>query len=232
MVDLALVTGLYREHAVALREAVAAQRAFLAATPSVVPQLDDVEAEVTYLLLRHARPAHVVELGTFHGWSTTWILRALHDNGSGRLHSFDRVDHVVRSVPPALAADRWRFVGGDVRQNLAEVPRDAGYLFVDAAHTGRFARWFLAELFPLVPAGIPVSVHDVYHHRWPVPLSEGAVVTRWLSARGVPWFTAARRRDPAAFAALVDLRRELGITGARGTTVNPMLWFRMPPHRA
>lgn len=228
MIDLALVSELYRTHAADLQRVVGEQRAFLAATPSVVPQLDDVEAEITYLLLRHVRPAHVVELGTFHGWSTTWILRALADNGTGALHSFDRVDHVVRSVPPDLAADRWRFVGGDVRQNLGEVPRDAGYLFVDAAHTGRFARWFLAELFPLVPAGTPVSVHDVFHHRWPVPLSEGAVVTRWLAARGVPWFTAARRRDPATAAAIAALRRELGITGARGTTVDPMLWFAMP----
>lgn len=228
MVDLALVTGLYREHAEALRDAVAAQRAFLAATPSVVPQLDDVEAEVTYLLLRHARPAHVVELGTFHGWSTTWILRALHDNGTGRLHSFDRVDHVVRSVPAALAGDRWTFHHGDVRERLADVPRDTGYLFVDAAHTASFARWFLAELFPLVPAGVPVSVHDVFHTRWALPLTEGGAVVGWLRRRGTPWFTAARRRDPAAFAALVELRRELGIAGARGTTVNPMLWFTMP----
>lgn len=228
MVDLALVIGLYREHAAALRDAVAAQRAFLAATPSVVPQLDDVEAEVTYLLLRHARPTHVVELGTFHGWSTTWILRALHDNGAGRLHSFDRVDHVVRSVPAALAGDRWAFHHGDVRERLADVPRDTGYLFVDAAHTASFARWFLAELFPLVPAGVPVSVHDVFHTRWALPLTEGGAVVGWLRRRGTPWFTAARRRDPAAFAALVELRRELGIAGARGTTVNPMLWFTMP----
>lgn len=228
MVDLALVTGLYREHAAALRDAVAAQRAFLAATPSVVPQLDDLEAEITYLLLRHARPEHVVELGTFHGWSTTWILRALQDNGAGRLHSFDRVDHVLGSVPGELAGDRWTFHHGDVREHLTDVPRDTGYLFVDAAHTASFARWFLAELFPLVPAGVPVSVHDVFHTRWALPLTEGGVVLRWLRRRGTPWFTAARRRDPASFAALVALRRELGVTGARGTTVNPMLWFTMP----
>jgi predicted O-methyltransferase YrrM len=30
-------------------------------------QLDDIEAEITYLLLRHARPETVVEIGTFHG---------------------------------------------------------------------------------------------------------------------------------------------------------------------
>ena len=43
----------------------------------MIPQLDDVEAELTYLALREHRPDAVMELGTFQGWSTTWILRAL-----------------------------------------------------------------------------------------------------------------------------------------------------------
>lgn len=227
MIDLDLVEQLYRTHAAELSAVIAEQRALREAVPSLVPQLDDLEAEITYLLLRRARPAHVVEVGAFHGWSTTWILRALRDNGTGHLHSFDRVDHVRGTVPAGLA-DRWTFHHGDVRERLADVPRDAGLLFVDAAHSASFARWYLAELFPLVPAGIPVSVHDVFHTRWALPLTEGAVVVRWLRGRSTPWFTAARRRDPAAHRALLDVRRELGITGARGTTVNPMLWFTMP----
>jgi predicted O-methyltransferase YrrM len=227
VIDLDLVSGLYRTHAAELSAVIAEQRALREAVPSLVPQLDDLEAEITYLLLRRSRPAHVVEVGAFHGWSTTWILRALRDNGTGHLHSFDRVDH-VRGTVPADLADRWTFHHGDVRERLADVPRDTGHLFVDAAHSASFARWYLAELFPLVPAGIPVSVHDVFHTRWALPLTEGAVVVRWLRGRSVPWFTAARRRDPSAHRALLDVRRELGITGARGTTVNPMLWFTMP----
>ena len=71
-------------------------------------------------------------------------------------------DNAVRNVPDELAGDRWTFVRGDVRQNLAALPADTGHLFVDAAHGARFARWYLAELFPRVPSGIPVSVHDVH----------------------------------------------------------------------
>lgn len=228
MIDLDGVVALYRTHAADLSAVVARQRAFREATPSMTPQLDDVEAEVTYLLLRDARPAHVMELGTFHGWSTTWILQALRDNGSGHLHSFDRIDNVRRTVPRELAQDRWTFVHGDVRERLADVPRAAGYLFVDAAHTASFARWFLAELFPLVPAGIPVSVHDVHHGRRVLPFTEGAVLLRWMREHGVDGFTASRRRAPGAFARLAAVREELGLTGARGTTRNPMLWFTMP----
>ena len=88
----------------------------------MTPQLDDLEAEITYLLLRATKPAAVVELGTFHGWSTSWILSALRDNGSGHLHSFDLIDNVVRNVPAELAEGRWTFVQGDIKETVEQVP--------------------------------------------------------------------------------------------------------------
>lgn len=227
-IDLEHVSSLYRKYTGDLAAVIAQQRRFREATPSMTPQLDDLEAEITYLLLRDARPAQVMELGTFHGWSTSWILSALRDNGSGHLHSFDRIDNVCRTVPAELSDGRWTFVLGDVKHRLADVPRDAGYLFVDAAHSAGFARWYVAELFPLVPAGIPVSVHDVFHGRRVLPFTEGAVVTRWLGERDTGYFTPSRRAAPETFRALAALKRELGLPGARDTTTNPMLWFTMP----
>ena len=84
--------GLYRKYASDLATVIDEQRGFTAPK-----QLDDIEAELTYLRLRELRPAKVMELGTFHGWSTTWMLRALRDNGTGHLYSYDRVDHVAVS---------------------------------------------------------------------------------------------------------------------------------------
>lgn len=75
-VTLDLVERLHREHIDALLAAREAQRAHRGAHPSMKTQLDDVEAEITYLLLRHVRPAKVVEIGSLHGWSTSWLLRA------------------------------------------------------------------------------------------------------------------------------------------------------------
>jgi predicted O-methyltransferase YrrM len=230
-VDLAHATWLYRTYADDLHAVIDQQRSFLAES-RVTAQLDDVEAELTYLALRDHRPDTVMELGTFHGWSTTWILSALRDNGGGHLHSFDRVDTVLRTVPAELAADRWTFVTGDVAANLAAVPPDIGYLFVDADHGRRFARWYLGHLFPLVTAGTPVSVHDVFHGRRARPWSEGAEVLRWLAAHDMAWFTAARRHAPATLAALDDVRAGLGLTGARGTSVNPMIFFSLPSSAA
>lgn len=224
--DLPFVVDLYREHAADLRVAVAAQRELLATRPDLRPQLDDVEAELTYLLVRHFRPATVIEIGTFHGWSTTWLLRALRDNGHGHLHSFDRVDHVLASVPDELAADRWTFTLGDVRERLATLPAGIDYAFVDADHGARFARWYLSALLPRLAPGTPVSVHDVLRGATPRPWSEGSVVTRRLRERGTPTFSASRKGAPEVLARLDALRAELALTGARGTRRNPMIWFR------
>jgi hypothetical protein len=194
----------------------------------MTPQLDDLEAEITYLLLRATEPAAVMELGTFHGWSTSWILSALRDNGSGHLHSFDMIDNVVRNVPHDLAEGRWTFVQGDIRNTLDQVPTDTGYLFVDAAHNSRFARWYLHNLFPRVPSGIPVSVHDAFHFRTTLPLHEGKVVVRWLKEKDVPFFTPSRAKARADYDALNKLRNELGLAPIRGAGDNPMIYFRMP----
>lgn len=60
------------------------------------PALDDLEAEITYLLLRDKRPNVVLEISPNAGWSTTWILSALRDNGSGQLWSYDLHDTSTR----------------------------------------------------------------------------------------------------------------------------------------
>jgi predicted O-methyltransferase YrrM len=229
LIDLGYIFELYKEFAGELAAVGKAQREYAdSMKATMTPQLDDLEAEITYLLLRAARPASVMELGTFHGWSTTWILSALRDNGSGHLHSFDIIDNVVRNVPQDLAEGRWTFVKGDIKETLHQVPADTGYLFVDAAHNGSFARWYLDNLFPRVPAGIPVSVHDVFHFRTTIPMHEGKVVVRWLGEKGVPFFTASRARSRADYKALNALRDELGLAPIRGGGDNPMIYFTMP----
>jgi predicted O-methyltransferase YrrM len=232
-IGLALIGDLYRRYRDPLVKVRDAQREFLRRTRGrMTPQLDDLEAEITYLLLRETRPDTVMELGTFHGWSTTWILSALRDNGGGTLHSFDLVDNAVANVPSELSLGRWEFHKGDVRENLSQVPEGIGYLFVDAAHNGRFARWYLEALFPRVAPGTPVSVHDVFHGRRALPFTEGAAVLSWLRGNGTDFFTPSRRKAPAPYTALLELREDLGLDEPVHTgTDNPMIYFRMPGHR-
>ncbi|MBO4241417.1 class I SAM-dependent methyltransferase [Pseudonocardia alni] len=224
---LDFLAGLYRTHADDLATVIDGQRELLA-DGTITPQLDDVEAELTYLLLRHHRPSQVVEVGTFYGWSTTWILSALRDNGSGHLQSFDLVDHVCGTVPEELSAGRWTFHRGDLRETVEKVPADTGYLFVDADHGRRFARWYLEHLFGRIATGTPTSVHDVFHLPRARPFTEGSEVLRHLERSGTEWFTSSRAAAPRNLRALDAVRAELGITGVRGTSRNPMIFFSMP----
>ena len=156
------------------------------------PQLDDIEAEITYLLVRDRRPRTVVEISPFRGWSTTWLLRALRDNGEGGLTSFDLHGDARRFVPDDLTGS-WRLVVGDVRERIEEIPRRIDHLFLDADHRRPFAEWYIAELFPRVSPGAVVSVHDVFHGRGPARGSgEARVVLDWLDRSGVAWLTPSR----------------------------------------
>lgn len=229
-VNLDFIVELYRKYASSLAEVRDQQRAFHQNNADhMTPQLDDHEAEITYLLLREFRPEHVVEIGTFHGWSTTWILSALRDNEMGHLHSFDIVDNVVKNVPAELAEGRWTFNKGDIKANLDKLPEKTDYLFVDAAHGAAFGRWYVENLFPLMPGGIPVSVHDVFHYRFTLPFHEGRVVVRWLADKNVDYFTAAAAKEPGNYKALNELKQEIGLgTPVRDGKDNPMIFFNLP----
>lgn len=220
------VADMYLKHHERLREVRAAQRGLLRRTPGMRAQLDDIEAEITYLLLRETRPTTVVEIGSLHGWSTSWLLRALADNDHGTLHTFDRIDNARRNVPAELAG-RWRFVAGDVRDQ--RMPADIDYLFLDAAHSARFARWYLAELLPRLAPGTPVSVHDVFHGRRAKPYSEGTVVLSWLSGAGAGYFTASAARAPRTRDRICQVRAEFGLGDQVHTgRHDPMIFFRRP----
>ena len=51
-----------------------------------------------YALVRNAKPQHVVEIGTYHGGTSEVICQALHENGSGMLHTVGPFD-AERVVP-------------------------------------------------------------------------------------------------------------------------------------
>ncbi|MGW8972156.1 class I SAM-dependent methyltransferase [Streptomyces platensis] len=224
------ISTLYVKYADDLRAVRDQQRKFLQDNKETVKaQLDDYEAEITYLLLRDLAPEVVVEVGTFRGWSTTWILSALRDNGTGHLYSFDIVDNVVKNVPAELSEGRWTFTKGDLRDNLAKVPTETDYLFIDADHGARFARWYIDNLFPVVRPGTPTSVHDVFHGRRPKPMSEGSVIIKWLAAQNVEFFTPSVAKAPEVTARLAEVKKELNLSEpVRESRHNPMIYFNLP----
>lgn len=193
------------------------------------PKFDDIEAELTYLLVRAERPAVVLEIAPYYGWSTTWLLQALRDAGSGRLHSYDLVDYSQWTMPPELAHGRWIFTQGDVREHLDRLPAGIGFLFLDAAHTAEFADWYIDSLFPRLAPGTVVGVHDVFRSSDLIPMPESLVLLEWFERRRIPYFTAAPARAPEVYQALVALKRELGLGEAiHPSQQNPMVFFRLP----
>ncbi|MGW9173866.1 class I SAM-dependent methyltransferase [Streptomyces decoyicus] len=224
------ISSLYAKYQDDLRVVRDAQRKFLKDRGKLMKaQLDDYEAEMTYLLLRDLRPEIVVEVGTFYGWSTMWILSALRDNGSGHLHSFDIVDNVVRNVPSELSADRWTFTKGDIQQHPEKVPAETDYLFIDADHGSRFAHWYIENLFPAVPPRTPTSVHDVFHGRRPKPFSEGSVIVKWLAEQNIEFFTPSTAKAPQVTEQLAAVKKELGLDEpVRNSDHNPMIFFTLP----
>lgn len=192
------------------------------------PMLDDIEAEITYLRLRERRPQTVVEISPFRGWSTTWILRALRDNGGGKLTSFDLVEDASRFVPAELT-EGWQLVKGDVREQLSRLDERIDYLFIDADHGRGFAEWYLEQVVPRAVPGGAVSVHDIFHGRAKGRQSgEARVVLDWLGESGIDWFTASRFGPGRIHDQLQAERLRLGLTPAIHTgDHDSMIFFEL-----
>jgi len=165
------VIALYRKHTNDL----AAIRAYERHRNEIGMMYHDEERRLLYLLVRHFRPAIVVEFSPNKGWSTLHLARALEDNGSGQIHSFELEATNVAVAQRVLAeyglAHRVQFYIGDVRRTLPPVLRKLGqpvdFLFVDSDHSYDFGRWWLSEVLPFVRSSGLVHVHDVeYSHRY------------------------------------------------------------------
>ena len=179
---------------------------------SLRPQLDDIEAEITYLLLREYKPDTVVEISPSGGWSTTWILQALKDNKTGRLYSFDLIDDSTKTIPSELSKDRWIFILGDIKNTISKLPKRIEYLFMDSDHSEDFAKWYVGKIFSKLAKGTPVSVHDVFHTEDPAHSGgEGPVVLSWLSQQRIPFFSTSKAKESITFKAICRLKEQLSL---------------------
>lgn len=201
------------------------------------PAFDDLDCEVTYLLIREARPQVVVEVSPAGGWSTSWLLHGVNDNATGSVFSYDLRDDATKLLPESLDRSRWHFTRGDVRQQAKTFPERIDYLFLDSLHTESFAHWYIENLFPRVRPGGVVSIDDVFPIVNPIAMfvrksdrnpreGEPEVLLRWLSEHRQSFFTAAPRVAPSAFEALNTLRARLSLgPQIHESTANPAVFF-------
>ena len=121
------------------------------------------DASLLYALLRHLRPARLVEVGC--GWSTTVASRAIADGGLGTRHTciepYPR--DFLRSMPSidALVEQKVEHVPLGLFDELG--PGDV--LFIDTSHvakTGSDVVHLVLQVLPRLRDGVVVHVHDIF----------------------------------------------------------------------
>jgi predicted O-methyltransferase YrrM len=229
--EIQVILGLYEKYSADLLKVKQQQQEFFNKRTSVglFPQLCDLEAEMTYLLIREYRPVTVLEISPASGWSTSWILHALKDNDQGTLYSYDLVESSIHIIPKWLSEGRWKFFQGDVTKNMALLPAKVDYFFIDSDHSAEFAHWYIDKLFPLYKKGIRISAHDIL--KWahePGWGEESLVLCSWLAKKGARCMTASRAMKKKGYNAITAARRKLGLDALIQTAnYNSMIFFTL-----
>jgi predicted O-methyltransferase YrrM len=127
-----------------------------------------------WCLVRHLKPAVVVETGVGHGFTTRFILEALERNAHGRLFSID-----LPPADPAAAAQvgvavdgfapgRWQLIRGPSRRELPRLLAALGAvdLFVhDSLHTTRHVTFEVEQIRPRLRPGGFIVIDDIDSNR-------------------------------------------------------------------
>ncbi len=138
-----------------------------------------------YVFVRAFRPKVIVETGVEYGFSTSFLLRGLEDNGVGKMISIDlptidprgrinadgrrdpaHVDAVGstgRSIPDRLRP-RWQYVAGPSNPTLVEVLQQVGgidFFFHDSDHSRQNMLWEFNTVWPQINSGGALLADDV-----------------------------------------------------------------------
>jgi predicted O-methyltransferase YrrM len=142
-----------------------------------------IDALVHYGLIRHLRPARVVEIGC--GWSSLLLARALAANGSPNEVQVHQIEPYPRRELLASLPSHWTREETILQRASTasfEQLRAGDVLFYDGSHVARAGsdvNWFFFEILPRLQPGIVVHVHDIY---WPADYPD-----RWIFERGQTW---------------------------------------------
>ena len=128
-------------------------------------------AEYLYQLVRRIKPALVFEIGCYIGFSTLHMARALKENGSGRLVSFDLNTGVASdNIKEACLSDHVEFIQGNSSVTVKQYFLDHGdgkidLVFIDGDHTRRGCVADFNALHDHVKKDGYIIFHDIYPER-------------------------------------------------------------------
>jgi predicted O-methyltransferase YrrM len=125
-----------------------------------------------WCLIRHLRPASVVETGVAHGMTSRFILEALETIGAGKLWSIDlpplnpitRQEVGVAVRQTGVPVDRWTYIAGTSRRRLPALLSRLGCidLFIhDSLHSNRNVTFELECAWRYLSAGGVIVVDDI-----------------------------------------------------------------------
>jgi hypothetical protein len=125
-----------------------------------------------WCLIRHLRPASVVETGVAHGMTSRFILEALETIGAGKLWSIDlpplnpitRQEVGVAVRQTGVPVDRWTYIAGTSRRRLPALLSRLGRidLFIhDSLHSNRNVMFELECAWQYLSAGGVIVVDDI-----------------------------------------------------------------------
>ncbi len=125
-----------------------------------------------WCLIRHLRPATVVETGVAHGMTSRFILEALEANGVGKLWSIDlppvnpqtRQEVGVAVRQPGAPVGRWTYIAGTSRRRLPALLSRLGQvdLFIhDSMHSNRNVMFELELAWRFLSPGGAMVVDDI-----------------------------------------------------------------------
>lgn len=124
----------------------------------------DYEAEMLYLLIREHKPQNVFEMAPNRGFSSHWILEALHKNdNTSYLHSFDIHETSVKLMDEKYKS-RWIFTLGDYAELYDEGKlsmQKFDFIFIDALHEEEFAQGYCNRLLSTHKRKAIVAIHDI-----------------------------------------------------------------------
>ena len=119
----------------------------------------EIEGKRLYDLVRGLKPLLIVEIGGFHGCSTSWMAKALRDNKKGKIISID--NDLQRGEWSLIPEELKEFV--DLRTADAftcEVPENIDMVFEDGAHYP----WFTKKVAQRFKPSMVFVSHDYCHN--------------------------------------------------------------------
>lgn len=131
---------------------------------------DSLTARFCYLACRLLEPEVVVETGVAYGVSSSFILKALSENGRGRLYSVDlpplrrRYGRYWGIAVDEATKDGWTLLRGSSRRvlpRLLEEVDSVGLFVHDSLHTSRNMRREFETVWPRLKEGGMVVADDV-----------------------------------------------------------------------